>query len=145
MSFFLEPTNLILIVLAVVSGALLAWPSLNKTKSGVNATAATQMINRRHAVVIDIRAAEDFAAGHLPNARHVSADDLEQQAGSVAKDKAAPVIVVCQTGTRSGGALRSLKKAGYAEVYALEGGLSAWQQAGMPVVKDAANLKAVRS
>ena len=57
------------------------------------------------------------------------------RAAGLAKDKAVPIIVVCQNGQRSSKAQAALKEAGYSEVYALEGGMAAWQQAGMPVVK----------
>jgi rhodanese-related sulfurtransferase len=46
-------------------------------------------------------------------------------------------LVVCQTGARSAQAVRSLEKQGFTEVVALAGGLNAWQQAQMPVEKDA--------
>ena len=61
--------------------------------------------------------------------------DLPSRAAGLAKDKAAPIIVVCQTGQRSGKAQAALKEAGYSEIYALEGGIAAWQQAGLPLVK----------
>jgi rhodanese-related sulfurtransferase len=48
------------------------------------------------------------------------------------------VLLVCQTGQQSNKAVRVVQDAGYAEVHVLEGGLNAWQQAGMPVVKQGA-------
>jgi rhodanese-related sulfurtransferase len=132
--FFTDYINLILIAIAVVSGALLALPVLMRRGRGISSQDAIQLINRRNAVVLDIRDAAAFATGHLPQARHLAFADLAK-APQVAKNKSTPVLLVCQTGQRSTKAEATLKEAGYAEVYVLDGGLDAWSKAGMPVVK----------
>ena len=136
-NFFADYNNLALIALAVVSGGLLAWPAISRGTSGktVNPAAATQLINKRNAVVVDIREATEYAKGHLPQAKHAPLGELEGKASGLAKNKETPIILVCQTGQRAGRAQAVLKQAGYSEVYSLEGGLAAWQQAGLPVVK----------
>ncbi|MGI4856828.1 MAG: rhodanese-like domain-containing protein [Janthinobacterium lividum] len=135
MKFFSDYTNLILIAIAIISGALLAWPMVMRRGRGLSSQDATQLINRRNAVVIDIRGADAFAAGHLPQARHLAFADLAGKAPQVAKNKNTPVIVVCQSGVQSAKAEALLKTAGYAEVYVLDGGINGWQKAGMPIVK----------
>lgn len=137
MNFFADYNNLALIAIAVVSGGLLAWPQIKGGAGGkrLNTAAATQMINRRNAVVVDIRDAAEFAKGHMPQAKSAPLADLPSRASGLARDKSVPIIVICQTGQRSGKAQAALKEAGYSEVYALEGGMTAWQQAGLPVVK----------
>ena len=137
MNFFADYNNLALIAVAVVSGGLLAWPTISRGAGGkrVNTTIATQMINKRNAVVVDIREAAEFAKGHLPQAKSAPLSDLAARSAGLAKDKSVPIIVVCQTGQSSGKAHAALKEAGYSEVYSLDGGLAAWQQAGLPVVK----------
>jgi rhodanese-related sulfurtransferase len=135
-TFFTDYTNLILIAAFVVSGALLLWPMIaGRGRGGLSAAEATQLINRRNAVVIDLRAATEYAAGHLPAARHLALDELQAKIGQIAKNKATPVLLVCQTGLQSNKASRIVEAAGYTEVHVLQGGLNAWQQAGMPVVK----------
>nr|WP_315597603.1 rhodanese-like domain-containing protein [uncultured Cupriavidus sp.] len=137
MNFFADYNNLALIAIAVVSGGLLAWPQIKAGTGGkrVNTAAATQLINKRNAVVVDIRDAADFAKGHLPQAKSAPLADLPNRASGLAKDKAAPVVLVSQNGQGTAKAQAALKEAGYSEVYALEGGQTAWQQAGLPVVK----------
>ncbi|MGI4855780.1 MAG: rhodanese-like domain-containing protein [Janthinobacterium lividum] len=135
MKFFSDYTNLILIAIAIVSGALLAWPVMMRRGRGLSSQDATQLINRRNAAVVDIRGADAFATGHLPQARHLAFADLAAKASQVVKNKNTPVIVVCQSGVQSARAEALLKTAGYAEVYTLDGGLDGWQKAGMPVVK----------
>jgi rhodanese-related sulfurtransferase len=59
--------------------------------------------------------------------------DVEKRAAEVPAGK--PVVVVCESGARSARAASALRKAGRSDVYCLEGGLSSWKQAGLPVVK----------
>lgn len=135
MKFFSDYINIALIVIAVVSGALLAWPVVMRRGRGISAPDAIQLINRRNAVVVDVRDAAAYAEGHLPQARHLALADLPAKATQVAKNKSTPVLLVCQTGQRAAKAEAALKEAGYAEVYVLDGGLDGWRKAGMPVVK----------
>ena len=136
MTFFTDYTNLVLIAALVISGALLLWPAIaGRGRGGISAAEATQLINRRNAVVVDVRAAAEFTAGHLPAARHVAFEELQAKIGQIAKNKATPVLLVCQTGLQSNKASHIVQAAGFTEVHVLQGGLNAWQQAGMPVVK----------
>jgi rhodanese-related sulfurtransferase len=93
------------------------------------------LINRRNAAVIDVRPATEFAKGHLPAARNFDFAELQAKIGQIAKNKNNPVLLVCQTGQQSQKASRALADGGYAEVHVLQGGVDAWQKAGMPVVK----------
>lgn len=142
MKFFSDYINLVLIAIAVISGALLAWPVLTRRGRGLSSADATNLINRRNAVVIDIRQAEAFAAGHLPQAKRLALADLATKATQVAKNKSTPVLVVCQNGLQSSRAQTLLKEAGYLEVYGLEGGIDGWKKAGMPLIADKALQKA---
>ena len=116
---------------------MLLWPML--TKGGgtrVTVPQATLMINQRKAVLVDIRD-DDFVnnAGVVPNAKRVAIKDLKDKANTLAKTKETPLIVLCQTGARSGAAATVLKTAGYSDVFVLDGGVNAWKEAGMPVKK----------
>ncbi|BAN21951.1 rhodanese domain protein [Caballeronia insecticola] len=137
--FFTDYTNIALIVIALVSGALLLWPAIaRRGRGGISAAEATTLINRRNAVVVDLRPAAEFAKGHLPAARNIEFAEIQAKIGQIAKNKNNPVVLVCQTGQQSQRASRTVSEAGYAEVHVLEGGLDAWQKAGMPVVKQGA-------
>jgi rhodanese-related sulfurtransferase len=127
--------NILLIGVALVSGAMLLWPLLRRGSGGpwVSTLEATQMINRQDALLLDVRDAAEFAGGHILGARSLPLGDLERRAGELEKYKAKPVIVHCSDGRRAGAALASLKARGFAAVYNLSGGYGAWQQAGLPV------------
>ena len=131
MQFFLD--NIFLIAIAFVSGGMLLWP-LVKGRSGgpsLSTLQATQLINSRNAAIVDVRTPEEFAKGSLPNARNVPADKLDEKMRDLKKDK--PLIVVCESGNRSGRAAAQLRASGFAEVYVLAGGLAAWREAGLPI------------
>ena len=133
MKFLLD--NIILIVIAFASGAMLLWPVVQRRSAGpgLDTLGATRLINDTHAVVLDIREPAEYAAGHLPNARNIPAGELEKRMGELPAAK--PVLVCCDSGSRSGRAIAALRKAGREQVFNLDGGLNAWRQAGLPVVK----------
>ena len=130
--------NIWLVLAASVSGAMLIWPLINRRLSGVpevGAQQAVQLLNRRDAIMIDVRVPAEFGAGHAPNARNIPLAQLDKRIGELEKFKHRPAVIVCQTGSRSHVATALLKKAGFAEVVVLAGGIGAWQQANMPVEK----------
>lgn len=133
MDFFLSQNNLLLIAVAIGSGLMLAWPMIQKNRSGaaLSPTQAVQMMNHQHAVLVDIRDAGAFQAGHIPQARNMPAADFEKKAASLPKNK--PIILVCDQGRTAVGAAVQLRKLGLTEVTILEGGLRAWSTAGLPV------------
>jgi rhodanese-related sulfurtransferase len=135
-TFFTNYINLVLIAIVLISGGMLLLPTLRRGgRGGVSAGEATQLINRRNAVVIDLRSADDFAGGHLPSSRNLPFSELEAKIGQFVKNRSNPVLLVCQSGQQSNKAAGIVKNAGFAEVHVLDGGVNAWQQAGMPVVK----------
>ncbi|KAF1018357.1 MAG: Thiosulfate sulfurtransferase GlpE [Paracidovorax wautersii] len=129
--------NWMLILVALVSGGLLFVPALQGARSSLTAAAAVQRINREKGVLVDVRDAEEFAAGHARGAKHVPAADIDAKLPQTVKNKATPVIVMCATGNRAAKAVAQIKKLGYANVEALSGGLKAWRAAELPVEKSA--------
>jgi rhodanese-related sulfurtransferase len=133
MKFLLE--NLWLVLLVLVSGGLLAWPVLRQRAGGpsLGTLAATQLMNSRNVQIVDVRTPAEFGAGTLLNARNVPLTDVAKRAGELRKDQ--PVIVVCEFGRRASLAAVKLRSAGISEVYILQGGVSAWRTAGLPLAK----------
>jgi rhodanese-related sulfurtransferase len=129
--------NWALVLIAVVSGGMLLWPTLRKGTGGgwVNTLQATQLMNREDAVVVDLRPLPDYANGHILGAKSVPLADLEKRAAELDKHKAKPVIVHCGDGNRSGSGAAVLRKLGFGNVVNLTGGYAAWLQAGLPVEK----------
>lgn len=134
MDFLTDTNNLLILVVAVMSGVMLLFPNLSKRGSNlINANEVVQQINQRQAILIDIRKAESYKAGHIPQARNIPAEDLISKTEKIAKDK--PIIVVCDTGRNAQRSVADLRKQGFTDVSVLEGGLVAWAQAGLPTKK----------
>jgi rhodanese-related sulfurtransferase len=127
--------NIFLIVIAFASGAMLLWPLINRQMAGatLNTLQATRLINDSGAVLLDVRGGDEYAAGHLPNSKNIPAADLDKRLGELPANK--PVIVVCASGSRAGRAAAALRKAGRSDVFCLDGGISGWQQAGLPITR----------
>lgn len=129
--------NLGLVALVLVSGLMLLWPFIGRRISGVKDVGmleATQLINHQNAVVLDVREDSEFYAGHIPHSVHVPLGQLAKHA-ELEKYKSRPIIAICRSGMRSGHACRLLRKNGFEQVYNLEGGITAWQKANMPMEK----------
>lgn len=136
MSFIRD--NWWLFVIAIVSGIGIVWPTIAKMMSGIpqiGVSEAVTLINRREPLVLDVRSQAEFNNGHIGGARLIPVGELKSRLGDLEKYKDKPVLVHCATGNRSHGAAKLLKQAGFKEVFNLQGGLGAWQQAGMPVEK----------
>lgn len=128
--------NWMLIGVALASGSMLFWPVFKGATGGsLTAAGAVQLINREKAVVIDVCEANEFAAGHVGGARNIPLSQLEEKLPSAVKNKALPVILVCQSGARSNRAVGIAKKLGFEQAQSLNGGLGAWRAANLPVEK----------
>jgi rhodanese-related sulfurtransferase len=127
--------NIFLVAIAVLAGGALLWPALAPRGKRASPLQLTQMINRGKTTIVDVRSSEEFAAGHLRDAKHIPLADLGARIGELDKSKNRTVVMVCQTGARSDKAARQLQAAGFEDVHSLEGGLAAWKAAGLPLTK----------
>ena len=134
MKFILD--NWHLIAIALVSGSMLMWPVIQgAAAAGLDPAAAVQLINREKAVVVDVCEPAEFAAGHVGGAKNIPLADLEGKLASAVKNKSLPLILVCQSGARSGRAVAIAKKLGYEKAQSLGGGMASWKAANLPVEK----------
>jgi rhodanese-related sulfurtransferase len=96
---------------------------------------AVRLMNQG-AAVLDVRSAEDFAAGHLSTARHAPLDKLTEAAEGIKRFKDRPVLVYCERGARSNSATAKLAVLGFSKVFNLRGGVAAWRTDNLPLVKN---------
>ena len=97
--------------------------------------ALTALINRENALVVDFSAINDFEKGHIPGSKNVVFSQFDPDNKLLANAKSLPVVAVCRNGQASEGAAKRLKAAGFEQVYWLDGGIAAWQQAELPLAK----------
>jgi len=102
---------------------------------GIKPAELTHLMNAGGAVVVDLSPSGDFEKGHIAGSRNAQASAFGAEHKLVANAKQSPVVLVCRSGNASETAAKALKKAGFEKVFVLEGGIPAWQQAELPLVK----------
>lgn len=128
--------NIWTILIALTSGAMLFWSFFGNRLRGikdVDHIAATQLINHKSALVLDVREQGEYDSGHILNSKLVPLGKLRERIGELEKYRDKPILVVCRSGMRSASACALLGKQGFAQAYNLEGGVMAWQKASLPL------------
>ena len=90
-----------------------------------------ELIREADVQIVDVREPYEHEAGRIAKARHIELERLAAQAETI--DRERPVVFQCRMGARSAMAAQAFRAAGY-EAYNLSGGLSAWVDAGLPIV-----------
>jgi rhodanese-related sulfurtransferase len=122
--------------LAAMAVAVLAWELRQR---GVASTAvapneAIRLMNSG-AVLVDLRSANQFKDGHIEGARNLPGDQLAGDGKALERFSGKTLILYCDNGTTTAAAQRTLARAGSRSVFGLRGGLAAWKQDNLPVVK----------
>lgn len=128
--------NLGLVALVIVSGLMILWPMVNRRISGIKQVGiveATQLINHHDALVLDVREDQEYSQGRVPHSKHIPLRQLSDRLHELEKFKDKPIIAICRSGARSGHGCSVLRKHGFEQVYNLNGGMTSWQQANMPI------------
>lgn len=102
--------------------------------SAVAPNDAIRMMNEG-AVIVDVRTANQFKDGHISGARNVPGEQIADDAKALEKLGGKTLIMCCDSGSMAGAAVRTLARAGLKNVFSLRGGLTAWRQDNLPVVK----------
>ena len=113
--------------------ALLLYETRRSGKS-LNSRELTGMVNADQAVVLDIRQAKDYAAGHIVDSIHIPRDKLASRMGELEKHKDKTVVVVCDSGMTAGPVCTQLQQAGFTTAR-LAGGIGGWRNDNLPTVK----------
>jgi rhodanese-related sulfurtransferase len=108
-----------------------------KDEQWVDAKAASERMARGE-LLLDIRENDDYTDFRIPNSMHIPYGRLASRMAELEPYKAKPIMVIDHAGVRSPRALEQLQKAGYAQVFAVKGGVAEWQAAGLPVVASGA-------
>lgn len=95
----------------------------------------SQLASEDRPQLVDVREQAEFAGGRIAGARLLPLGEVERRAAEL--DRARTVVCVCRSGKRSAQAAEKLAALGFTHVQQLDGGLLAWEQAGLPLEKDA--------
>ena len=105
--------------------------------SALGPMAVTQLINHDNAAVLDIREQGAFVGGHILGALNAPFKSLAQrlEGEELEAYKERPIVICCQDGITSKKAVSLLTKAGFEKLYLLQGGISEWRNANLPLSK----------
>ncbi len=129
--------HLFLFSLLVAITSLLLW-NIFAGAIGVSqivSAEVTRLINHEDAEILDVRSANEFEKGHIINAMNLDATTLAKRGKELEKYKDKTVVICCGQGQESIRVARSLKMKGFEKLYTLKGGISAWQNANLPLTK----------
>ncbi|HLF98764.1 MAG TPA: rhodanese-like domain-containing protein [Methylococcaceae bacterium] len=111
------------------------YEGLTRRHNNTSAAGAVTLMNEENSVVLDVREPDEYAKGHIEGAVYIPFGKLKERVAELEGHKNAPVIVTCQSGTRSGHACAILQQNGFTRVYNLAGGMMEWEEAKMPVTR----------
>ncbi len=135
-------------MLASLWVALVVALVLHRSKTSASAVGLQQavfLINRKDAVVLDVRDKREFDAGHIVDAINIPVTRLASRVKELEKFKQRPIVVACKMGQHSGEACKILASAGFADVVRVRGGIAAWRADQLPLVPTAAPKAAGKS
>lgn len=104
--------------------------------AGLSPAQTTLLINREDALVVDVSPTADFAKAHILGSISVPLSELDPEKHKLlSKSKDRPIVLVCRSGQTAHQAAKTLKKSGFAKVSVLEGGVTSWRGADLPLTK----------
>lgn len=101
----------------------------------VTVAQVSQRLADPQVLVVDVRSAAEYGAGHVPGAINIPHAAIVGDAGLLEAYRDRDLIVYCQSGRRAGMALEALKKAGYDRLSYMDGDMPGWQAAGLPIAR----------
>jgi rhodanese-related sulfurtransferase len=106
----------------------------SENASAVSPQDVVRLMNQG-ALLIDLRPAEAFAAGHVAGAKQMSGDQILEAANTLKKQKEKVVVVYDDTGSVAASAVRQLTAQGFTKAFNLRGGIAAWRAENLPLSK----------
>jgi rhodanese-related sulfurtransferase len=97
----------------------------------IDVATANALRDNPDVVLIDVREQEEYDAGHIPGVKLIPLGQLQQRLAEIPTDKT--VVVTCRSGNRSGQGAVLLRQSGFSRVHNMDGGILAWEAAGLPV------------
>lgn len=123
-----------LAIIAAVAVFVFEWRQRSHGFAAIAPGEAIRLMNQG-ALMVDVRAPGPFKEGHISGARNVPGDQIADGAKSLEKYTDKALILCCDSGATAAAAARTLQRQGFTKVLNLRGGLMAWRQDNLPLVK----------
>ena len=104
--------------------------NLQELATDIDTTTVDSLRGRDDVVILDVREDWEYAEGHIPGAVLLPLGSIPDRLSEIPQDKT--VVAVCRSGNRSGQATQFLRQQGFDNVHNMEGGMIAWDEAGLP-------------
>jgi rhodanese-related sulfurtransferase len=117
------------LALAVVTYLLIQelFDTAFKKFGSISPMLAVAKMNNDDTIVIDVREPPEFVQSHIEEAINTPLGQLAEHLPALEAYKKTPVLIACETGTRSASAAKLLTKAGFEQVFVITGGMQAWE------------------
>ena len=122
-------------VVIAISTLLLSGCSSASDSANLNVAEFSAKSQEAGVISLDVRTTGEFAEGHLVNALNINVESGNFEAEIANLDKNATYAVYCRSGRRSAVAVELMEKAGFNNLYNLDGGVIDWSASGLPLVK----------
>ena len=132
LEFLAQQWILVAALLAVI--VMLVMHETRKSGPSLSPQQAINLVNAEQGVFVDLRDAADFKSGHIVDALHIPASQVDKRITELDKFKQKPVVLVCKMGQQAGIAGKQLKGAGFDKVYKMAGGMMEWGNLQLPTV-----------
>lgn len=130
---WLIPSVAIALIAVIIGGVMLFSRNKAESKTLISPNTYTQDFESRDHILLDVRTVAEFNEGHIEGATNIPVEELDRYLDRLPKDKT--IVVYCRSGNRSATAATLLKNEGFSSVYDIDGGLIAWGQAKLPLVR----------
>ena len=126
-------SNRIFWALALMLGVAFGMQQL-QAADGIDVKQA-QSMNKQGALLLDVREPAEYAEVHASNTKLIPLGQLGSRLQEIAVHKDQPIVVMCRSGRRSARAVSMLQEAGFTKVSNMSGGMIAWEDAGLEVIR----------
>jgi rhodanese-related sulfurtransferase len=131
--------NKIIIAVSIIAALVLVYKFFlsgpKPTGADVDPAEFEELIKDKDAVILDVRSGFEFGGDKISGAKNLSYTSAGFKSNVEKLDKSKTYLVYCASGSRSAGAVNTMKQMGFEKVYNLTGGIDNWKSAGKPVVR----------
>ncbi len=127
---------IIFVTLSILSGTLFAQPEKESDIKIISVQEANKLIEKNNEnsefIILDVRTSEEYSDGHIPDSLNIDykSPNFKEQASKLEKEKI--YLTYCHSGRRSAKSAEIMKEFGFENIYMIDGGIVAWENAGLP-------------
>ena len=117
--------------------SIILWFRSEKRRGGnrVDCNQLTNLVNKESACLVDVRPKSEFDLGAIAGSVNIPFEELDNRNDELLKQQENPLVLICKMGRNAALAGEKLQQHGYKNTHALQGGITTWEQEGLPLVK----------